>query len=255
MTAPLKLAPHVHTRHSDDSDWRLERLAVVLSRAGFDGALVCDHDRTMDAATWGRIQAECDEVGDRTGFLLVPGIEYQDPDHVVHVPVFGRAPFYGRSPGTADLLPRAHADGAASVFAHPRRRDAFLRFDPDWAPHLVGIEAWNRKYDGIRPNDWALEQAATVGVGAMVALDWHGPRQLYPLALRVLDPGGGSNLERGMAVVAALRAGRTTATAFGLPLDRFRRGVLGGLSRSAETARRAAAPAVRNVENLLRRRP
>ncbi|PYD00590.1 hypothetical protein B4U78_010475 [Microbacterium esteraromaticum] len=249
----LRLAPHVHSCFSDDSDWQLSRLVRVLARAGYDGALVCDHDRTMDADLWARVQHECDRLGDRTGFLLVPGIEYQDPDHVVHMPVFGRAPFYGRSPVIDDLVGWARADDAAAVFAHPQRRDAWQRFDPAWADRLSGIEVWNRKYDGVRPNGWALQQAEQHRLAATVALDWHGTRQLYPLALRVPSPQHGSNRERGDAVVAAMLAGRMRATAFGVDVQRFSHGLLGQSSRGFESARQWMAPRVRRVENLLRR--
>ncbi|MEW1976061.1 hypothetical protein AB0301_13460 [Microbacterium profundi] len=249
----LRLAPHIHSSFSDDSDWELGRLVRVLRRAGFDGALVCDHDRTMDAGTWARIQNECDRIGDETGFVLVPGVEYQDPDHVVHLPVFGRAPFYGRSPVIDDLVRGARSDGAAAIFAHPRRRDAWREFDPAWAPHLAGIEVWNRKYDGIRPNDWALAQAQRHGLPATVALDWHGPRQLFPLALRVPAPPRGSNHERSDAVIAAMLAGRMRASAFGVDVQSFDRGPLGRSVRGLESVRTWIAPRVRRVENAIRR--
>ncbi|MGX1793229.1 PHP domain-containing protein [Microbacterium sp. NPDC055312] len=249
----LRLAPHIHSSFSDDSDWPLTRLVRVLRAAGFDGALVCDHDRTMDAELWTRVQQECDRLGDETGFLLVPGIEYQDPDHVVHMPVFGRAAFYGRSPLIDDLVRQARADGAAAIFAHPRRRDAWQHFDPAWAAHLSGMEVWNRKYDGVRPNEWALQQAEQHRLAATVALDWHGTRQLYPLALRVPSTQRGSNRERGDAVVAAMLAGRTHATAFGVDVQRFSHGLLGQSSRGFESARQWMAPRVRRVEKLIRR--
>lgn len=248
----LRLAPHIHSSFSDDSDWELPRLIRVLRRAGFDGALVCDHDRTMDAGTWARIQHECDQLGDDTGFLLVPGIEYQDPDHIVHLPVFGRAPFYGRSPIIDDVVRRAREDGAAAIFAHPQRREAWRRFDPAWAPYLTGIEAWNRKYDGVRPNTWALAQAEQLGLPATVALDWHGTRQLYPLALRVPSPPRGDNRQRSGAVVSSMLAGRMRATAFGIDVARFDQGPLGRSTRGFESLRTWAAPKVRQIENSLR---
>lgn len=249
----LRLAPHIHSHFSDDSDWQLARLVRVLRAAGFDGALVCDHDRTMDADTWARVQSECDRLGDDAGFLLVPGIEYQDPDHVVHMPVFGRAPFYGRSPVIDDLVGWARADGAAAVFAHPQRREAWRRFDPAWAAGLSGMEVWNRKYDGVRPDPWALAQVEHSGIAPTVALDWHGTRQLYPLALWVPSPHHGGNRERGDAVVAAMLAGRARATAFGIDVRRFSHGMLGRSARGFESARRWAAPRVRRVESLLGR--
>lgn len=251
---PLKLAAHVHTAASDDSDWELRRLATVLRSSGFNGMLVCDHDRTMTEQGWQDLQKRCHRVGDELGFLVVPGIEYQDPDHVVHLPVFGAHQFLGASPDIAAALPRVRADGAAPVFAHPGRRDAYTRFDPAWATHLVGLEVWNRKYDGIRPNSWALGTAQASGLQPMVALDWHGPRQLFPLALRLRDPGPADNAERAAAAVAAMVAGEARVTAFGLPVERFSDGALGAVMRQIEKVRAWSAPRIRRLEAAMGRR-
>lgn len=250
----LVLAPHIHTSASDDSDWDLERLCRWLRLSGFDGALVCDHDRTMNPARWRALQALCDAVGDRRSFLIVPGVEYQDPDHVVHVPVYGYGDFHGRSPHIDDLLLAAASDGAA-VFAHPGRRSAWLRFDPAWAPQLAGIEVWNRKYDGVAPNTWAMNAARDHWIPPLTALDWHGPRQLFPLALRVADPGPGGNHVRAVAVVAALRAREAQATAFGMRIETYETEVLKAVTQRLETARRRLAPRLRRIEAGVRRGP
>lgn len=249
----LRLAPHIHSCASDDSDWSLNRLVAVLSRAGFHGALVCDHDRTMTEERRLQLVAECDRIGDQRGFLLIPGIEYQDRDHVVHMPVFGRAPFYGRSPDIGEVIRQARTDGAAAFFAHPSRRDAWRHFDPAWAADLAGIEVWNRKYDGLAPNRWALGAAQTHGLLASVALDWHGPRQLYPLALRVAGPGGGDNASRGARVIEAILAYRARATAFGVPVSVFSTGSLALVASTAENMRQWTAPKIRGLEKLMSR--
>lgn len=248
----LRLAPHVHSSFSDDSEWRLERLAAVLRRAGFHGALVCDHDRELDDATWERVIDACDRVGDETGFLLVPGVEYQDRDHVVHLPLFGRAPFQGRSPDISEVVATARTRRSAAVFAHPARREAWSRFDPQWADDLAGIEVWNRKYDGAAPNLWAARTAREHRLLPTVALDWHGPRQLFPLALRVTDPGIGTNAWRGDRVLDAILSRRARATAFGLPVETFSRGALSAATRGMESAREWAAPKIRSAEALMR---
>jgi len=245
----LRLASHIHTHRSDDSDWGLERLVRVLRRAGFHGALVCDHDRTMDDAGWRALQLECDRVGNDRRFVLIPGIEYQDPDHVVHLPVFGRAPFYGRSPVIGEVLRRVRGDGGAAVFAHPARREAWRRFEPAWATGLSGVEVWNRKYDGIRPGTWATAAAREHGIPSFTALDWHGPRQLYPLAMSVPAPPAGRNGRRGDDAVASLLEGRGVATAFGMGVDRFDRGILGRATRTLESSRRWIAPHLRRLES------
>ncbi|MDN5763608.1 MAG: hypothetical protein L0H41_14995 [Microlunatus sp.] len=251
----LKLAPHIHTEASDDSDWPLRRLASTLKWWGFDGMLVSDHDRTMDGSKWRRLQAECDRVGDETGFLIVPGVEYQDPDHVVHVPVFGRMPFQGRSPDIMSLMRSAREQGSVAVFAHPARRNAWQRWSPKWAAHLSGIEVWNRKYDGIAPNAWALDTAREHDLMPMVGLDWHGPRQLFGLALEVPAPAAATNRARSDAVLAVVLTGRARCTAFSVGVERFADGFLGDLTRRAERTRAWLAPRVRRLEALVGRGP
>ena len=247
----LRFASHIHSRWSDDSSWALSRLARTLRFAGYDGALVCDHDRTMTVSRWDRLQDECREVSKSAGFLLVAGVEYQDPEHVVHVPVFGEVQFYGRSPRISELLASAHGDGAATVFAHPARRDAAARFEEGWAPLLSGIEVWSRKYDGLRPNPEALRLAVEYAIPAFVSLDFHGPRQLYPLSMLVELPSGPVDAAD---VVAALREGRCRASAFGLRAERYGSGALGAVGSVLESARRRVAPQVRRAEAALSRR-
>lgn len=249
MTGVLRIASHIHSAWSDDCSWPLEKLAGTLRRVGFDGALVCDHDRTMTDRRRDRMVAECAEITAR-GFLMVPGVEYQDAEHVVHLPVFGDLPFYGRGTPLVEILRDSAAAGGVSVFAHPARRSAFERFDSSWAPFLTGIEVWNRKYDGVQPNRWAASAARRHGLRPFVGLDFHGPRQLYPLALAV----HGVSAPTWQPVLDALRAGRFRATAFGLDVASFTEGRLGGMVRRAEVVRKAVAPRVRAVERAVRAR-
>lgn len=255
MSTVLKLAVHIHTEVSDDSTWSLHRLAKVLRRFGFHGMLVCDHDRTMDDVKWHSLRVACDEFGDNTGFLTIPGVEYQDRDHVVHVPVFGRLPFHGRSPDILSLIRSAREHGCVSVFAHPARRDAWQRFSPEWVEWLTGVEVWNRKYDGVSPNRWALEATDRHGLMPMVGLDWHGPRQLFGLAMEVSRPTMGTNAEMGDAVLASVLTGEARSTVFSLDVRRFSSGPLAVATRHIEAVRSWAAPRVRKFEAVTRRRP
>jgi hypothetical protein len=246
----LRFASHIHSTCSDDSTWTLERLVGILDRAGYDGALVCDHDRTMTNRSWDLLRRDCARVSEITGFMLVPGVEYQDEDHVVHLPVFGDVPFYGRSPRIGALLEKAADDGAAAVFAHPARKNASDRFDAGWAPLLSGIEVWSRKYDGLRPNGWALDTAAEHGLTGFVSLDFHGPRQLYPLAMLIELPSRADQRD----VVDALRDGRCRASALGLRPERYGSGPLHAVGSALESTRRWAAPRVRRIEATLSQR-
>ncbi|MCX5041681.1 PHP domain-containing protein [Aldersonia sp. NBC_00410] len=250
MTRHLRLASHIHSSWSDDCDWPLPKLARTLRRVGFDGALICDHDRTMTEDRRRRLVEECAAVG-AGGFLMVPGIEYQDPDHVVHIPVFGDVPFLGRSLPVLDILKEGHSAGAVTVFAHPARAHAHARFDERWVPHLTGIEVWNRKYDGVAPNEWAARTAKQFGLGPFVGLDFHGPRQLFPLSVTVES----DRTDDWTAVIDALHAGSYRATALGTSAMSVADGPVGAGLRRAERARRAMAPRIRQLESKIRRRP
>ncbi|MBC7402295.1 MAG: PHP domain-containing protein [Microbacteriaceae bacterium] len=243
----LKFASHIHTNWSDDSSWSLARITRTLSRVGYDGALVCDHDRTMTDARWRDLLSECATITATTGFLLVPGIEYQDPNHIVHVPVFGDVPFYGPSPVISELLATASAAGAATLFAHPGRRAASEEFDSGWAAWLTGIEVWSRKYDGLHPNAWALGASERFGIDPFVSLDFHGQRQLYPLAMSIDLPANCTPVD----VAHALFEGRARATAFGMDPRRFGSGVLGAIGMALETTRKRVAPRVRDFERVV----
>lgn len=244
----IRLACHVHTEWSDDADWNLKRLARVLRAAGFHGALLCDHDRTMTEDRRRKQVAAC-RTASTSQFLFVPGVEYQDPDHVVHMPVYGDIPFFSRSPNMGELLAYAAEAGGAAVFAHPGRRDAHTRFDEAWVPHLSGIEVWNRKYDGITPNRWAIDTANSTGLPGFTALDFHGPRQIYPLAMTLHIAGPTSPSQ----IIDSLRAGDCHPSAFGLAPEAYASGRLGTAVDGLENTRRRLAPYIRRAEARVRR--
>lgn len=241
--ARLRVAAHIHSAFSDDCDWPLDRICRTLRRQGYHGALVCEHDRGMTADSWERIREECARLS-QSGFLVVPGIEYQDPTHTIHVPVYGPAPFLGSSPTVQDVLSHARAHAAIGVLAHPRRRDAYQVLTTDDLRLASGIEVWNRKYDGIRPNDWAFEQASTHGLIAFTALDFHGPRQFFPLSMDVRVEGEPTVSN----VVSAIAAGAVAPTVLGAALEHALTGTIGTTARWAESTRARMAPGVRRLE-------
>lgn len=239
----LRLAAHIHSAFSDDCDWPLDRITRALRRQGYDGALVCEHDREMTVDTWERIREECARISD-TGFLVVPGIEYQDPTHTVHMPVYGPAPFFGSSPPVQDALQHARSHGAIGVLAHPRRRDAYRVITEADLQLAAGIEVWNRKYDGIRPNEWAMGKAADHDLIAFSALDFHGPRQFFPLSMDLRIDGDPTV----PAVLAAMRSGQAAPRLFGARLEHVVTGPIGAVARWAESTRARVAPGVRRLE-------
>src|ERR1044072_5927897 len=92
-----------------------------------------------------------------------PGIEDSDPENRGHGLVWGPVPFLGEGLETATVLERAAYHGGAAVLAHPARRTAWKAFRDEWTPFLLGIEVWNRKYDGWAPSECAAELLARTG--------------------------------------------------------------------------------------------
>jgi hypothetical protein len=157
-------------------------------------------------------------------------------------------PFFGERPRIGDLLPEMSEAGGTAVWAHPWRRGAVQRFDPAWYQHLAAVEVWNRKYDGIAPNQGSVELSRRHDTRPFVALDFHTRRQLFPLALALHlergaadDAATGSPAQTAEAVYAALHAGRFSARALGLTLERLTAGRPAAALRTLESGRRTVA--------------
>jgi hypothetical protein len=207
----IPVAVHVHSRWSYDADWPLERLARLFSRMGARAVMMSEHDTGFDGARFEDYVAEC-RAASTEACAIVPGIEYSSPDNDIHVLTWGLDRFLGEGRPTLDTLRDVAAAGGAAVFAHPKRRDVWRRFSPDWAPYLSAIEVWNRKSDGVAPGAEALAIQAQTGLPAVVGVDFHRRAQIWPLLNR-MDVAAGAPLEAGL--VDALRAGRLTPLAFG----------------------------------------
>ena len=245
----IRAAAHVHSEWSYDAEWPLPDLVDAFEKRKYDVVLMAEHDRGFDGARWDAYRQACaDASSDR--LLLVPGIEYEDAESLVHVPVWGEEiPFLGAARPTEDLLRDARANDAFTVFAHPTRRNAIASFRPEWAPLLDALEVWNRHYDGIAPYPRGRRFAEEQGLRPFAALDFHTRRQFFPLAmlLEVDDPVSTAS------VVEALRGGRFRAEAFGTSALRFSGGVPGTALRGAEGLRRKVRGPVRRLQRLVGR--
>jgi hypothetical protein len=246
-TSTVRVVAHVHSEWSDDASWPLSRIAATFGRRGYSIVLMSEHSRGFSSAKWLEYKDACEKASSKQ-VTLVPGIEYGDEDDVVHIPVWGRVPFFGEAPRTGALLAEVSQVGGTAVWAHPWRRAAWKRFDPAWGEHLGAIEVWNRKYDGIAPNRRSLDLSRREGAPAFVSLDFHTRRQLFPLslALQLARPADDNGVARSSFATAdhvyeALHAGRFSPRAFGLALEHLTDGppaaVLGGL----ESVRRIVA--------------
>ena len=245
----VRAAAHVHSEWSYDANWPLAKIADVFAARGYDVVLMAEHERGFDDTRWSEYRAACEEASNGR-IVLVPGIEYEDSDNVVHIPVWGEGvPFLGLGRPTLELLEAARGEGAFTVLAHPWRRDAASRFRSEWTPLLGAVEIWNRQYDGIAPHPEGRTLAEREHLPPFVSLDFHTSRQLFPLAMKLeLDgpPAPGS-------VVAALRAGRFQPELRGMPAQRFTRGVPGATLRVAEFGRRRLRRPARSLQRRLGR--
>ncbi len=239
----VRAAAHVHSEWSDDASWTLPQIAAAFARRGYDAVLLCEHSRGFEPTAWSEYQKACAEAS-TPQILLVPGIEYNDDDDVVHIPVWGDLPFFGPAPDLTRLLADAARDDGVCVFAHPSRHNAWHRYNPAWTQHLTAVEVWNRKYNGFAPDRRAVEIARREGLREFVALDFHTSRQFFPLAMRLTIPDG--QLDRS-AVYDALRAGRFEAMAFSRNALRFLHGPARRMLAGTEAARKLVARTVRTL--------
>ena len=245
----IRAAAHIHSEWSYDAEWPLPDLVEAFGKRRYDAILMAEHDRGFDGTRWDAYRDACAKASGH-GLLVVPGMEYEDADSLVHIPVWGEdVPFLGAGRPTSDLLEDAKSKDAFTVFAHPARRDAASGFRPEWVPLLDAVEVWNRHYDGIAPYPDGRRLAEEQHLRPFVALDFHTRRQFFPLAmlLEVNEP------VTPKTVAEALRKGRFRAEAFGTSALRFSGGLPGSGLRSAERLRRKARRPVRRVQRIFGR--
>jgi len=231
----LRIAAHVHSSWSYDAEWSLDDLARAFTRRRYNAVLMSEHDRSFDQQRWLEYRKAC-EAASTQEITLIPGLEYEDPEGIVHIPVWGDdAPFLGSGRSTLDLLRAAETEGAIAVFAHPWRRNAIARYQPEWAPLLSAVEVWNRKYDGVAPHPEAGRFAAREGLRPFASLDFHSRRQFFPLAMSavVTDTSATSLIE-------AIRGGHCNADFLGRSAMCFTRGIEGATLRYLEATRQVA---------------
>jgi len=233
---------HVHSEWSYDGSWSLDALSAKFGQRGCRVLMMTEHDRGFSQSRLEEFRRACIRASSEK-ILVVPGIEYSDVANRVHVLVWGPVPFLGENLPTGEMLEGVRAANGVAVLAHPTRRKAYECFDPSWTDKLLGIEMWNRKYDGWVPskNSPGLLQAANAL--PFVGLDFHTDRQLFPLTMAL-------RMEETVTedtVLECLRARSCSPRAFGLSLhDRIVHTALPFLG-FAERGRRKAASFVKRA--------
>lgn len=244
----VRVAAHVHSSWSYDGEWSLQDIAKAFRQRRYDVVLMSEHDRSFDQQRWADYQQACEAVS-TDDIVLIPGIEYEDADNVVHTPVWGgNVPFLGAGRPTLELLRSAQAEGAVAVVAHPWRRNAVSRYRPEWAPLLSAVEIWNRKYDGVAPHREVKKLADKEGLAPFVSLDFHTSRQFFPLAMSVtLD-----ERPSPVSLAEAIRGGRCRPEFLGVSALRFTGGVEGATLRALEAVRRGVRGPLRRLQQSAR---
>lgn len=207
-------ACHVHSDWSYDGSWSLDALSARFSQRGYRILMMTEHDRGFTAERLNEYRKACSKASSEK-ILVIPGIEYSDAANRVHVLVWGPVPFLGEGLPTTEMLKAVNAAKGLAVLAHPSRRDAWKLFEPSWADLLLGIEIWNRKYDGWAPSQTAPALLRTANAIPFAGLDFHTYRQSFPLAM-VLEVQ--AEVSEG-TVLDTLKSRRCYARAFKLPLS------------------------------------
>jgi len=238
---------HIHSKWSYDGSWSLEDLAAKFRSRGSRILMMTEHDRGFSTSRLDQYREMCARASSRD-FLVLPGVEYSDAANRVHILVWGPVPFIGEGLPTGETLSAVRAAGGLAVLAHPSRRDAWRYFDPSWADRLLGIEVWNRKYDGWAPSQTAPSLVRDSGALPFAGLDFHTQRQSFPLEM-VLE------LEEPISeesVLNCLRARRCQARAFGLLFNQSLVRTALPVLKVAELSRRRAASIARSARGSQR---
>ena len=240
---------HVHSNWSYDGSWSLDSLSEKFQKRGCQVLMMTEHDKGFTSGRLAEYREACDKVSSEN-ILVVPGIEYSDADNRVHVLVWGPVPFLGENLPTSEMLHKARASDGLAVLAHSSRREAWKTFEPAWADQLLGIEVWNRKYDGWAPSTTAPALLKKTGLTPFVGLDFHTQRQSFPLTM-ALDVDGIITEEN---VLKSLRLSRCTPQVFGRDLSENQ--IHGGhpILDLAEKGRRAIASLARRSKASASRR-
>ena len=240
---------HVHSEWSYDGSWTLDALSAKFSQRGCRVLMMTEHDRGFSQSRLEEFRRACIRASSEK-ILVVPGIEYSDAANRVHVLVWGPVPFLGENLPTGEMLEGVRAANGVAVLAHPTRRRAYECFEPSWANKLLGIEMWNRKYDGWVPSKTSSALLETTNAVPFAGLDFHTDRQLFPLTI-VLQMGEVVSED---AVLECMRERKCSPRAFGSVMnDGIIRTALPFLG-FAEWARRTAASFIKRAKASARKR-
>ena len=237
----IRAAVHVHSEWSYDGSWPLARLASYFRKTGYNSILMTEHDQSFDEDRWQSYRQACKEQS-ANNFLLIPGIEYSDPENVVHILTWGDMPFLGEKRETGELLRDISEAKGLAVMAHPARRKAWQKYQEEWADFLLGVELWNRKVDGVAPGFEAITLInRNPQLIPFVALDFHRGNQTFPLYMTC--PVNQELSEE--TVLNALKRKEGLGKVAGIPIEKFASQPLYGVSKKLEQLRQYLRVAIK----------
>lgn len=229
----MKIAFHVHSDWSYDGKYSLRYISSLFARRGYDAVLMCEHCRTFDEKRWQDYCQACHEAC--IGAQLIPGIEYSDPDNIVHLPTWGLRNFVGSHVESNYVITAVKQQNAVCIFAHPSRKNAWSRFNKSWVDVLTGYEAWNRKSDGFAPTS-TVRHFREINLKAFAALDYHSDKQRMPFHIEM------KYQAHSHGILQAIRKGDVVNRVAGVPLEMLLSSVatpaLHALERSKRCLRR-----------------
>lgn len=203
---------HIHSDWSYDGKWSLEKITKVFRRLGIRAIFTFEHDRDYTQKKWQEYREYCASLSNEE-FIIVPGIEYSDPNNRVHICVSGLDRFLGEGLDIDYLLKKIKEHKGTAILAHPARKSAWKDFKPSWAEALLGVEIWNRKVDGWTFNRKSLQLVKENKLFPFIGLDFHRKRQIFPLWLKL-------EVEKPLSIVnmnEALQKGNFTPVVLGMP--------------------------------------
>ncbi len=233
MNRTLNVVLHAHSLWSYDGHWTLAEIAEFFGARGVDVVMMSEHDTGFEPGSFDDYRAECASAS--TGkCTLVPGIEYSSPDNDIHILTWGLDHFLSEHQPVLETLQKVKSAGGVAIFAHPVRRQAYLKFEEAFVPYLDGIEVWNRKSDGVAPGKEAKSLIAKSGLSATVGVDFHHIRHYWPLTHRTNV--SGDDLEQ--ELVRAIRERRLQPMLMGRSILNAQDEISTPLSEALEKLRR-----------------
>ena len=230
----VKAITHFHSDWSYDGSWPLNKIFRFLKKAGYNCVFMTEHDKGFTGEKWQSYQNACKENSSED-FLIVPGIEYSDQSNIVHTMTWGDIPFLGEGKDTNELLCEINRFRGIAVMAHPSRRNAWEKYNEKWVPFLLGIEVWNRKYDGVAPSKEAVAIVnKNISLTQFLGFDFHRLNQFFPFSVSFEHKGRLMKDE----VLTSLREQTIRARFIGIPVGYFESGFFYHALKKLEDCRR-----------------